>query len=67
MISWSLLEAVKQLPGGSEILQAIIRNMDHIFGVDVIHVKQCAEVAEQVLANRPSRRLILPGDSGIEM
>ncbi len=66
-ISRSLLVAVRQLPSGSGILRAIIRHMDHIFRVDVFNAKNCGEVAEQVLANRPPRRLILPGDTGLEI
>jgi tetratricopeptide (TPR) repeat protein len=66
-IARSLLSAVKQLPGGDGILRAIIRHIDHIFGVDVVHADQCQRVADQVLSSRSTRPLILPGESGIEL
>lgn len=61
-VSRPLLESIKGLSGGSEILRAVIDNIDQIFSVNVLGADQCRSLAEDVLSDRPPRRLILPDE-----
>ena len=57
-----LLDTIKGLQGGDDVLRAIIGHLDRLFGVDVINCDKCRDVANEVASDFPERRLFLPGD-----